>query len=102
MLENNFQNLNAIDWNKGCYIGQELTARMKYRALLKKKIYVLKLLSGNVDLEEDIIENGINFGKIISKIDKYLLCMLKINLAEGKFNNKEEIEINFETKIKFL
>ena len=37
LLENNFQNINAIDWNKGCYIGQEITARMKYRALLKKK-----------------------------------------------------------------
>ena len=38
LLENNFQNINAIDWNKGCYIGQEITARMKYRSLLKKKI----------------------------------------------------------------
>ena len=38
LLENNFDNLNAIDWNKGCYVGQEITARMKYRGLLKKKL----------------------------------------------------------------
>ena len=40
LLENNFQNINAIDWNKGCYIGQEITARMKYRSLLKKDKYM--------------------------------------------------------------
>ena len=39
LLENNFENLNAIDWDKGCYVGQEITARMKYRGLLKKKLY---------------------------------------------------------------
>ena len=39
LLENNFENLNSISWDKGCYVGQEITARMKYRALLKKKIY---------------------------------------------------------------
>ena len=102
MLENNFQNLNAIDWNKGCYIGQELTARMKYRALLKKRIYVLELLSGNINLDEDIIINNIIYGNVISKIDNYLLCMLKINLAEENFINKKEVNIKSQTKIKFL
>ena len=38
LLENNFEKLNAISLDKGCYIGQEITARMKYRSLLKKKI----------------------------------------------------------------
>ena len=102
LLENNFQNLNAIDWNKGCYIGQELTARMKYRALLKKRIYVLELLSGNINLGENIIIHNIVFGNVISKIDNYLLCMLKINLAEENFINKNEVSINSQTKIKFL
>jgi len=37
MLENNFDNINTISWTKGCFVGQEITARMKYRALLKKK-----------------------------------------------------------------
>ena len=40
LLENNFENINAIDWDKGCYVGQEITARMKYRGLLKKKLYL--------------------------------------------------------------
>ncbi len=39
LLEHNFEELNAIDFKKGCYIGQELTARTKYRGLVKKRLY---------------------------------------------------------------
>jgi len=102
LLENNFQNINAIDWNKGCYVGQEITARMKYRSLLKKKIYVLELLSGRINPGDDIVEKDINFGNVISKINKYLLCMLKINLVENKKINKEIIKITSSTQVKFL
>jgi len=54
LLENNFQNINAISWDKGCYVGQEITARMKYRALLKKKIYTLEIISGTIKVGEKI------------------------------------------------
>ncbi len=42
LLECNLDKFNAIDWKKGCYMGQELTARMKYRNLGKKHLTVLK------------------------------------------------------------
>jgi folate-binding protein YgfZ len=38
LLESGFDELNGIDWQKGCYIGQELTARTKYRALIRKRL----------------------------------------------------------------
>ena len=38
LLEAGFDELNGVDWQKGCYMGQELTARMKYRALIKKRL----------------------------------------------------------------
>lgn len=38
LLESGFSELNGIDWNKGCFIGQELTARTKYRGLVKKRL----------------------------------------------------------------
>jgi folate-binding protein YgfZ len=38
LLENNFDSLHGVDWNKGCYVGQELTARTKYRGLIKKRL----------------------------------------------------------------
>src|SRR5690606_13970341 len=38
LLENGFDELNGVDWQKGCYIGQELTARTKYRGLVRKRL----------------------------------------------------------------
>jgi folate-binding protein YgfZ len=38
LLENNIDLLNGIAWDKGCYTGQELTARTKYRGLIKKRL----------------------------------------------------------------
>jgi hypothetical protein len=38
LLENGFAELNGIDWDKGCYMGQELTARTRYRGLVKKRL----------------------------------------------------------------
>ena len=38
LLENGFDELNGVDWQKGCYMGQELTARTKYRGLVKKRL----------------------------------------------------------------
>ena len=102
LLENNFQNINAISWNKGCYVGQEITARMKYRALLKKKLYLLKLISGNIQNGENIIINEINIGQVISKSKKYLLCMLKIELSESIKNKEKYIKINSSVIVEFL
>lgn len=38
LMESNFDELNGISWDKGCYVGQELTARTKYRGLVKKRL----------------------------------------------------------------
>lgn len=38
LLENGFDELGGVDFNKGCYMGQELTARTKYRGLIKKRL----------------------------------------------------------------
>ena len=38
LLEANYDALGAISWDKGCYMGQELTARTRYRGLLKRRL----------------------------------------------------------------
>jgi tRNA-modifying protein YgfZ len=43
LLECNIDRLNGISWDKGCYMGQELTARMHYRGLLKKRLQTVEL-----------------------------------------------------------
>ena len=102
LLENNFDNINAISWDKGCYIGQEITARMKYRALLKKKLYALKIISGKINVGDKIIENEYNLGEVISKSNQYLFCMLKIEKIKEKSLNKELLKINSSLILKFL
>ena len=92
LLENNFENLNSISWDKGCYVGQEITARMKYRALLKKRIYSLTLKQGSPKSKQPIKENGIDVGKIISVKNKSILAMLKIDIAETKIQSREAIK----------
>ena len=84
LLENNFENLNSISWDKGCYVGQEITARMKYRALLKKKIYSLEIKDGLPIIGQQIKDDENEFGKIISIKNDSVLAMLKIEFAEKK------------------
>jgi folate-binding protein YgfZ len=43
LLENGFDELGAIDWNKGCYMGQELTARTRYRGLVRKRLLPVEI-----------------------------------------------------------
>ena len=102
LLENNFDKINAIDWEKGCYVGQEITARMKYRALLKKQLYALELISGNIDIGDKIVEKEVNLGQVISKSNQYIFCMLKIELVKEKSKKKSLLEINSFATLKFL
>ena len=102
LLENNFDNINAISWNKGCFVGQEITARMKYRALLKKQLYALELIAGNINIGDKIIEKEVNLGEVISKANQYIFCMLKIELVKEKSEKKSLLEINSFATLKFL
>jgi len=38
LMENGFDELRSIDWDKGCFLGQEITARMRYRGLVRKRL----------------------------------------------------------------
>lgn len=42
ILENGFEELHGVSFNKGCYVGQEVTARTKHRANLRKRLYVVR------------------------------------------------------------
>ena len=102
LLENNFDNINAISWNKGCFVGQEITARMKYRALLKKQLYALELISGKINIGDKIIEKGVVLGEVISKANQYIFCILKIELVKEKSEKKALLKIDSSTTLKFL
>ena len=95
ILENNFEKINAIDWDKGCYVGQEITARMKYRALLKKSIRAVEIISGSVNPGNKILNNQNAIGEIISCFNNLAIAMLKIDNANEAFKNKKILRTEF-------
>jgi len=57
LLESGFDDLNGINWDKGCYMGQELTARTKYRGLVKKRLTPITI-DGDAPAPGDQIMSG--------------------------------------------
>jgi len=102
LLENNFDSINAIDWDKGCYVGQEITARMKYRSLIKKTLTKISILDGQVKPNDDILFENRKIGNARSINNNIGLAMLKINEAKKAFNENKilkteegKIKVNF-------
>ena len=92
LLENNFDKINAIDWDKGCYVGQEITARMKYRALLKKSIRAVEIISGRTLPGNKIFYNTKIIGEITSCLNNLGIAMLKIEDANDAFSKKNVLK----------
>ena len=65
-LEINSEELNAIDFKKGCYVGQENTARMKLKEKLSKRIYPIEIIEGNISIDDIIKINNTEIGKIVN------------------------------------
>ena len=63
-LEANFEELSAIDFKKGCYIGQENTARMKLKNKMRKKLLPI-MSKENLEVGSDITFNGNLIGKLL-------------------------------------
>ena len=94
-LEANFEMLQAIDFQKGCFVGQENTARMKLKNKLRRRLLPLSS-SKKLNIGDEITFNDIKIGKIL--IDQpYPFGLIKVfepNLEDFKdkvllANNKE-------------
>ena len=97
-LEANFEELNAIDFKKGCYIGQENTARMKLKEKLRRRLLPISS-SEKLNLGEEIFYNKIKIGKVLIE-QPYPFCLVKVidpNIEE--FENKELLANNKKCKI---
>ena len=96
-IECNFEELNGIDFRKGCYVGQENTARIKLKDKLNKRLFAIKVLEGQINSEEITFKNK-NIGRLLIN-NKYPFALLK--LENKKFNF--DIDLNCgDAKIKAL
>ncbi len=64
-IECNYEELNGIDFKKGCYVGQENTARIKLKNKLSKRLLALKVTKGKVSEGEKIYNNNTEIGKVL-------------------------------------
>jgi len=88
-IENNLDELNGIDFKKGCYVGQENTSRIKLRNKLRRRILPVQKISGEI-YEKDIIKfKNTEIGKVL--IDNpYAFALIKVIDPDLKeFTNTE-------------
>lgn len=83
LLESNFDNLNGIDWEKGCYMGQELTARTKYRGLVKRKLAAFQATHAAQIPGETVLMGDQKVGEIRSRSGDRLLISIRLDALDS-------------------
>jgi folate-binding protein YgfZ len=83
LLESGFDELNGVDWKKGCYMGQELTARTKYRGLIKRRLFPVRIEGPLPASGAPVHRDGKEVGEIRSGQGNRALAMLQIDAADG-------------------
>ncbi|CAO3352099.1 CAF17-like 4Fe-4S cluster assembly/insertion protein YgfZ [Azospirillum palustre] len=86
-LESRMDALNAISWDKGCYMGQELTARTKYRALIKKKLFPVTVDGPAPDAGTPVTLDGKDVGVMRSGRDGAALALLRLEDVQRATEN---------------
>ena len=97
-LEANFEELNGIDFKKGCYVGQENTARMKLKNKLRRRLFPIKV-KGKINIGSEIMFNKDKIGKILIS-NPYPFALIKLfdpNFSE--FASKDLFVNNNKVKI---
>jgi folate-binding protein YgfZ len=86
-IECNYEELNGIDFKKGCYVGQENTARIKLKNKLSKRLLPISMIDGKLTEGENIYYNDNEIGKVL--IDKeYPFALIKY--LDENFNGKSD------------
>ncbi len=87
-IECNYEELNGIDFKKGCFVGQENTARIKLKNKLSKRLFPINLINGKLYEGESIYNKDIEIGKVLIN-EEYPFALIKY------------LDKNFEENIEF-
>lgn len=89
-LEFGMDRIGAIDFNKGCYIGQEVISRTKYRGTIRKDIFIIKgeTLPSRGD---DIIVDQTKIGTMCSKLNNIGLALIRLE----EYEKLNYLQLNF-------
>ncbi len=82
ILEMGFERLHGVDFRKGCYVGQEVTARMKHKTELKKGLARVRI-TGDAAPGTLILADGKEAGRLGTRAGKRALAWLRLDRAQG-------------------
>ena len=84
-IECNFEELNGIDFKKGCYVGQENTSRIKLKNKLSKRLLPIKIVEGKINEGDSIMNENEEIGKVLIS-EKYPFAIIKYTSEKFDFN----------------
>ncbi len=83
LLEGGFDELGGVSWTKGCYMGQELTARTKYRGLLKRRLVPVAIEGATPPPGTPVMRAGAEVGEMRSARDGLGIALLRLDALAG-------------------
>ena len=83
LLEAGFDELHGVSWSKGCYMGQELTARTKYRGLVKRRLLPVAVEGPLPERGTPVTRDGREVGEMRSGRDALGLALLRLEALEA-------------------
>lgn len=83
LLEAGFERLHGVDFRKGCYVGQEVTARMKHKTELRKGLRTVTLEGAAPVGTELMTEAGKTAGTLFTQSGGQGIAFLRLDRAEG-------------------
>ncbi len=84
LLESGFDELNGVDWQKGCYVGQELTARTKYRGLVRKRLFPIEIDGPTPEPGTPVMLGDRHAGEMRSARDGRGLALLRLDALDAE------------------
>ena len=82
IMEMGFERIQGVDFRKGCYVGQEVTARMKHKTELRKGLARVRV-SGDADSGTPIENAGKAAGRLLTRSGDFALAYLRFDRATG-------------------
>ncbi|MFY2824661.1 YgfZ/GcvT domain-containing protein [Ruegeria sp. MALMAid1280] len=82
ILESGFEALNGVDFKKGCYVGQEVTARMKHKTELRKGLRSVRV-EGSAPVGTEILSGGKSAGTLFTQANGQGIAYLRLDRATG-------------------
>jgi tRNA-modifying protein YgfZ len=89
LLEAGFDELHGVSWTKGCYMGQELTARTRYRGLVKRRLVPVTIEGPVPEPGTPVLRDGREVGTMRSGIGQTGLAVLRLEAMQGALTSGE-------------